>query len=130
MAGEFDELTRKLKGLPEALIQGSGPELSAALREVITKAIREQRAPQDGTPWEPRKKGTKPMLQGATEAFGVAMIGNTVWVRLTGIEARHHRGWVRGATARPQIFEDDLSPAAVDAISAVLERRFTEEMEP
>jgi hypothetical protein len=132
MAGEytakFDHLIKQLEGLSQEVIRGSEAELAAALRRVVEEAIAAQRAPTSGAPWEPRVKGTAPMLQGAPLAMGFAMLGSTMWIRLTGVEARHHRGWVRGGTARELIFKDRLSPAAIDAISKVLERRFTEAM--
>ncbi len=129
-AVSIDSVIAALEHLPVAVIDEAGPELSAALRTVLEEAIKAERAPSTGIPWAPRKKGSGPMLQGAPLVLGVAMVGRTVWCRLKGVEARHSRGWVRGGTARPLMFVDQLSPDAIAALTAVINRRVQTALTP
>jgi hypothetical protein len=129
-AVSIDSIIAALEHLPVAVIDEAGPELSAALRKVLVEAIEAERAPSTGIPWAPRKHGTGPMLQGAPLVLGVAMVGRTVWCRLTGVEARHSRGWVRGGAARPLMFEKTLPPAAIAALTAVINRRVEAALTP
>jgi hypothetical protein len=126
----IDSVIAALEHLPAAVIDEAGPELSAALRKVLEDAIKTERAPSTGIPWAPRKVGTGPMLQGAPLVLGVAMVGRTVWCRVKGVEARHSRGWVRGGTARPVMFEKTLPPEAIASLTAVINRRVQTALTP
>jgi hypothetical protein len=72
--------------------------------------------------WQPSKSG-KPVLLGAGKALEVGSSGPVLWARLTGPEARHHLGAVKGAVRR-QILP---GRGSLGGISKILKRIATAE---
>jgi hypothetical protein len=80
-----------------------------------------------GEPWAPRKVGTAPVLDGAGAAIKSGYIGRTVLFRLLGVEARHHRGRIKGKVKRQIIpTGSTVPPTMAAAMAAVITRRFIE----
>jgi len=120
-------LSAKIASLPAAMTVEAAPRVAIAVREALLKTMNAQTAP-DGERWAPRKRGTRPVLVNASDALEVGSSGSTVIIALHGIEARHHRGWVKGGTARPIIIDKHTGMTApvAAAIHAALDTAFTE----
>lgn len=88
------------------------PQVGELLRREAEAAVAEQRAP-GGAPWQPTKSG-RPALQGAARKASVTVSGTTVSISLTGPEARHNAGWVRGGRRR-QVLPSRV-PVAVTSV--------------
>lgn len=119
-----EEMQRRIKELPEALTRRSWQPLTAAVREELERTINAGKTP-DGVKWAPRKRGTAAVLVNAAAALKVATVANVIWLRLTGPEARHHKGAVKGGTVREIILTRLTDPVAT-AIHDVLTKAFTE----
>lgn len=101
----------------------AAPDVAVAVEADIRRTITQGTTP-DGVPWKPTQKGERP-LQHATRALGVAAIGGTVYVRLTGPEAMHHKGSARGGIRRQVIPDSRQIPSRMAAeIKAVLVQHF------
>lgn len=114
LIGKLRELGQSAEEIASDIV----PELRSELEGYISAA----RAP-DGTPWKPTQAGTPP-LKGAAKALGVAAVGTKVIVVLSGIEARHHYGTVRGGIARPILPGSELPEEIVDLVTRVAQNRF------
>ena len=81
------------------LSRAAAPGCAEALEEFLRRSISQGRAP-DGTVWEPRKEdGGKPLVN-AAQALAVVPVGSTVFARVKGPEARHHKGIGKGGVTR------------------------------
>jgi cytochrome P450 len=119
-----EEMQRRIQELPEALTRGSWQKLTAAAREELERTINAGKTP-DGVPWAKRKRGTGAVLVNAAAALKVATIQNVIWMRLTGPEARHHRGAVKGGVTR-EIILTHLTDTMATVIHDVLTKAFSE----
>jgi hypothetical protein len=89
----LSELARKLRNYPQQ-VRATLPEMAADIRAAIAANVAAQRGP-DGEAWTPTQSG-KPALAGAMKSVSVNVEGgDTIAIRVTGIEARHHLGRVR-----------------------------------
>jgi hypothetical protein len=114
-------LVAKLRELGQSA-EDIAADIAPELRDELASNITSARAP-DGTPWKPTLEGNAP-LQNAGSALGVAAVGTKVIAVLSGIEARHHYGTVRGKVARPILPSAKLPPQIVELITRVAEKRF------
>lgn len=110
----------------ETLVPESLPALSEACQRSVERTIA------DGTtaykkPWQPTADGRKP-LRNASKALKVATVGTTVWINITGVEARHHLGAVKGKVKRPIIPERGLPGVLAKELRAILEANFQERL--
>lgn len=126
----LDEIQRRVKFLPYALTVEAAPELAKAIRLVYVENVTRQETPY-GDPWPPRKRGTKPVLVGAPAAITASSSGPRINITILGINARHHKGAVRGSVQRQMIpYRKDgqrgITPAVREAIVKILDRRFRE----
>lgn len=119
----LEQLITRLEALPGAITREAAPELAVAVRESLMLTVNAGQTP-DGVTWAPRKEGSGPVLANAAAAVRVGAIGSRIYVRLIGIEARHHRGRVKGGTMRQIIPRDQIPQPMADAMRAVLTRRF------
>lgn len=91
------------------------PGVAKLVREHLESTIAAGTDPY-GNPWVPTKDGHR-ALAGAAKALAVTAIGTVVWIVLTGPEARHHQGWIKGGKGgrykRPIIFTKGDLPAAL-----------------
>jgi hypothetical protein len=116
----------KLRALGPTLAKEVAPEVAAALRDGIAANIDAQRGP-DGVPWpRPADRTVSIVLRNAMKSVRVAPVGGTVVATLTGPEARHHLGAVRGGTARPILPTRRMPEAMIKAIQLVVTRKIQE----
>lgn len=108
---------RELGQSAETIAADIAPELRAELEKNISAGI----AP-DGTPWEPTLTGEK-ALKNAGSALGVAAVGSKVIVVLSGIEARHNYGHVKGGKVR-QIVPAEITDQIRKIIIETANKRF------
>ena len=97
MATSIEVLVARLRATPAAVRAGI-PEMAAAIKAEIYENIAAERGP-DGTPWPPSKDG-RPVLVNAGAKLTDSVSGSTIVITLTGIEARHHFGSVKGGKVR------------------------------
>jgi hypothetical protein len=95
---QLDALVARLRSLPAA-VRGTYPQMAEAIIDEIRQNIAAQRGP-DGAPWPATQDG-RAALSGAGAALSYEVRGTTIILTLTGIEARHHFGSVKGGRARP-----------------------------
>jgi hypothetical protein len=115
----LNAMIARLRAIPD-LVTAALAECAAECHAVIAENIAAQRAP-DGTPWQPGAKG--PVLVDAAAAVTARAIGNTILIRVSGIEAKHHFGFVRGKIARPIIPTRKAPQPMTKAIERVIMRR-------
>lgn len=120
---KLDEMIARINALP-GLAQRAAPDVAFAVEAELERTIGAGTTP-DGEPWAPTKEGARP-LAGAAKALGVAAVGTTIVVRLTGPEARHHLGRARGGVVRQIIPTDKIPAPMATAIGDVLTRHFGE----
>lgn len=99
----------KLKHTPEQIVVVVREELDAHLRSTIAAQTNAY-----GDPWTPSKYG-QPLLVNAASALRYTISGSKLRVTLTGVEAKHHYGAVRGGRARRIIPNRPYLPQAVMA---------------
>lgn len=88
------------------------PEAAKALDAEIRKDVAAGKDP-SGNAWQPTKDGKRP-LANAAKSVATTAIGSVVLVTLSGVEARHHLGAVKGKIKR-QIIPDAKLPKPVIA---------------
>lgn len=95
---EIDLMIERLRKLPE-LAAKVAPDCARVVEQEIKRTTSAGTDPY-GKPWEPRKAdGSRPLVH-AFEAVGVAAVGTKIFVVVRGINARHHRGAVKGKVKR------------------------------
>lgn len=116
------EALKQIGKLPEAAAPDVARVVEAGLRRTITAGETPL-----GVPWAPRKADGGRALQNANAALTVGVFGSSVYVRLTGPEVRHHRGWARKGTPQRQIIPLKTEPFPPDiaaGIQVVLDKHF------
>lgn len=126
---EITTIIGKIESLPDELLHEHIGELATAVRVELNRTLAAGEQP-DGTPWAPRKRGTRPVLVHARDAVIVRGIGKQIFVQVHGVHARHHLGWVKGGTTRPMIPTkgEKLPPNILDAMRRVIESAFDKAM--
>lgn len=119
MPGELQDLiarVRKLATLPAEV----APEVADVVLAELQRTIAAGTDPL-GQPWQPTQRGTQPLQNAAQHVF-VAPVGDVVWIRLTGIEVRHHSGTARGRVRRQVVPDSEatFSPRMADAVRDVI----------
>jgi hypothetical protein len=112
----------QIEALPEALVEGAAPEIASELHAAITRQISAGTDP-DGKPWDRTQQGAQPLVN-AANALRVTAVGSTIVARLTGPEALHHRGAVKGGKVRQILPSNEIPDPVAKAIRVVLDRRF------
>src|SRR3954471_14793920 len=120
---DLDAMIATINKLPE-LGKRSAGDVALAVEAELRRTIASGTTP-DGRPWQPTKDGARP-LAGAANALAVVPVGTTIYVRLTGPEARHHLGRGRGGIVREVIPTKTIPAAMASAIRAELVRHFGE----
>lgn len=119
---DLDAMIATIRKLPE-LGKQAAPDLALAIENELQRTIAAGTTP-DGEPWKLTKDGDKPLTH-AAKAMTVVAVGSTIFVRLTGPEARHHLGRGRGGVVRQVIPTDHIPAKMADAMRSVLARHFT-----
>jgi hypothetical protein len=115
----LEDMIKHLQSLPQAMTEEAAPRVADAIRAELARSVAAGTSP-SGEKWAPRAAGGQ-ALAGAMSSIGVAAVGSTVVVSVTGVEGRHHFGRVKGGKARP-IIPTDALPATW---SEVIERELT-----
>jgi hypothetical protein len=111
-----------------SLIDDAMPALSKAVQQNIERTIAAGTSAY-GEPWAAKQDGSRPLVN-AVSALTVVPNGRTIYVQVTGPEARHHLGRVKGKRKRGIIPERGLPSAMANDMRAVLERAFEERVKP
>jgi hypothetical protein len=120
---QLDAMIATIGKLPELGKRAAG-DVALAIETELQRTIAAGTTP-DGKPWQPTKDGGRP-LTGAAQALAVVPVGTTIYVRLTGPEARHHLGRGRGGVVREVIPTHTIPAPMASAIRAELVRHFGE----
>jgi hypothetical protein len=107
----------------ETLVADSMPALTAAVRGEVERTIAGG-TDAYGQKWEPTKKGERP-LQHAAAAVTVMSVNRTIFVQVSGVEARHHLGHVKGGRKRAIIPDrGELPDTMANSLRSVIEQAF------
>ena len=120
---ELDSMIDALRTLGAAMTDDAAPHVAEALRTELAQSVAAGTTP-EGQAWEPRRSDERAPLQNAMNAVGVAAVRSKIFVRLSGVEARHHRGRVKGGTPRQIIPVGKLPDSWARAIKRTLDERF------
>jgi hypothetical protein len=107
-----------------------GKEAAPSVAKVVRRDIEGTIArgvSSEGHPWKPTLDGKKP-LQHAAQALRVASVGSVIYARVVGVEARHHKGRVKGGQKRTILPVDGVPPRMAAAIKLALDETFLEVM--
>lgn len=123
---ELDAMIARLRDLPK-LARTVAPDCARVVESEIKRTIAAGTDPY-GLPWAPKKQGGGKPLAGAAAVLGVAAVGSSIFVRLHGVEARHHMGRVRGRVTREIIPTRDIPPAMAAGMRRVISDAFLKVM--
>lgn len=124
MRGDIRAIIKQLESLG-ALGLAAAPDCAIAVKNLIDARIA---AGIDiyGVPFIPKADGSQPLVH-AAKAVTVTTQGKRIIIRVSGWEARHSYGGVRGGIARPiaptktSVKKRGVPPAIFEAIKAVLD---------
>lgn len=120
------EHTARVKELGTLVSTHTPVEVAEVVEEFFEDQIKSGLDP-DGKPWQKRQDGGQP-LQNAAKALTVVPVGTTIFARLKGHVAMHHRGLAKGGIVR-QIFPTRGIPRKLaDKIKTVVTAQFNEIM--
>jgi hypothetical protein len=122
---QIDRMVVSLKTL-DKLGEKAAEDVARVVESELRRTIAAGTTP-DGKPWQPTEAGERP-LRNAAGALGIAAVGSTVYVRLTGPEARHHKGRARGGIVREVIPTRGIPDAMAEHIRAVLAEHYERHM--
>lgn len=122
---ELDAMIAKLRQLPR-FVEQSAPAVAEAVHDQFKKQIAAG-TDANGKPWKLTEEGKKPMPT-ADKALVVVPVGKTVFCKLKGHIARHHRGIARGGIGRPIFPEKGLPPTLAKVIKSTMVDKFNETM--
>lgn len=115
------EQIARLRRLP-TLVHTAAPTVARVVEQEITAQIARGVGP-DGRPWAPTQDGQQP-LRNAAKALRVSSVGNAVVATLTGVEARHHLGAVRGSVKREILPTGRIPDPITRSIRTVVDAEF------
>lgn len=122
MADPFAQLQSmidRVAALGPQTVRRAAPKVARALEAELVAQIGRGEGP-DGKPWPLTKDGAR-ALQGAAGALTVRAFGPVVVARLSGPEARHHKGAARGRIRRRRILPTSkLSPVMARVVARAL----------
>lgn len=120
----LDRHIARVRALP-GLVERAAPSAAAAVDAAMRASITAGAAP-DGKAWEATQTGKRP-LANAAAALSVSAVGTAIVATVTGPEALHDRGWVRGGKRRQLLPEKITAPIAT-AIDGALSAEFARTM--
>lgn len=106
----------------ETLVADAMPALTQTVRAESERTINAGTTAY-GEQWQPTLTGDRP-LQHAAKALTVLSVNQTIYVTITGPEARHHLGRVKGGRKRGIIPERGLPSTMANALRDVLAKAF------
>jgi hypothetical protein len=119
---ELEAMIKRIREIPN-LARRAAPDAAKAVRGVLVEQIAEGTSP-TGERWAPRKADGGRALANAGDALTVAPLGTRIFCKLSGVEARHDSGRVKGGTIRKILPGSGIPPKMADAIGEVLDREF------
>ncbi len=122
----LDRMIEKVRTLPQVMLERAAQDVAAVIERELAATLAAGATP-EGEPWTPRKADGGRALAQAQQAVHVAAIDGTIFIRLVGIEVRHHRGRVRGGVKR-EVIPTTLPAAWVPKITAAISKRFDAHM--
>jgi hypothetical protein len=120
---ELQAMIAKIIELPN-LGKKAAPDVAKVMRRDIEGTIA-RGTTSEGHPWKHTQEGEKP-LQHAADALRVAAIGDVIYTRIVGVEARHHKGHVKGGLKRTILPVKKVPPRMAALIQKVLSDAFLE----
>lgn len=124
---EMDRQIARLRTLSK-FVATSATVVAVAVRRELASQIDAGVGP-DGKSWPPTEGGGR-ALRGAAAALSVRAVGTVVLATLTGVEARHHFGAVRGKVKREILPTGKIPDPVTRAITRVLTGEFNAIMGP
>lgn len=121
----LDVFRARVEATPSTLAEVAR-RAASEIEAIIRANIAAQRAP-DGSPWPATKDG-RPALERAADAVTVRAVGPRIVITVSGVEARHDVGAVRGRVRRQIVPTGDLPGDMSAAIERVVERVLDEHM--
>ncbi len=115
----------RLRQLP-GLVQRAAPEIARAVELELRLQIGAGVDP-SGKALVRTAEGKQP-LRGAAAALEVHVVGTVVVCSLTGVEARHHLGWVKGGIRRQILPTGRIPDPMTRAIRKVCVKHFEQTM--
>lgn len=122
---KIDHIREALKSIGE-IPEAAAPDCAVVIDQHLRRTAGAGQTP-TGVPWAPRKSDGAQALQNVNANLFIAAYGSTIYVRLTGPEVRHHRGWARAGTPQRQVIplkKDPFPPAILAGMKAVLDKHF------
>jgi hypothetical protein len=123
----LDAMIATIQKLP-GMAERAAPDVADVVEQEIRRTIAGGTTAY-GVKWKLTQRGEQP-LQHAAEALKVAAIGSTIYARLLGPEARHHRGNARGGVARNILPIRVIPGPMAERISDVLTEHFQRAVKP
>jgi hypothetical protein len=122
---ELQAMINKIIELPD-LGKKAAPNVAKVVRRDIEGTIA-RGTTSEGNPWKRTEHGDKP-LKNAAQALRVASISDVIYARIVGVEARHHKGAVKGGVKRSILpaRNNDIPARMAALIRRVLEEEFLE----
>lgn len=121
---ELDAIIARVRRLPD-MIDNATQDMVQTIESEIQRTIDAGTTPY-GVPWKPRDIDGGKALRNAFAAVTVKAAGGTIYIRITGIDARHNNGQVRQSVKRQVIPRKVLPDAWVKRLTEVLTKRFAE----
>lgn len=119
---ELDAMIARLRKLPN-LAREVAPACERVVDAELRRTVVAGTDPY-GKPWAPKKQGGGKPLENASAAVHVAAVGTQIFVRVTGINARHHLGRIKGKVAREIIPTKDIPPLMAAGMRAEISKAF------
>lgn len=121
----LDAMIAQLRSL-ETLPEDCAKEVAKEAKNEIAKQVSEQDGP-DGRPWIASKSGAPVLVNAASKIRSVA-VESTVVLTITGVDARHHLGAVKGGRRRQILPTNSLPDNLTRAIAKVVKKEFLSKM--
>lgn len=121
----LDSMISALENLD--LAKGAAVQAASAWEDTIVTQIAKGTDP-DGKAWKLRQDTGEQPLQNAAKELRVAAVGTSLFARLRGPSARHHRGIARGGLVRAILPLSGIPAAAKKVIRDEITKVFDEQM--
>lgn len=122
----LDAQIARLRALGSGFVRKAAPAVAKAAEDETRAQLASGRSP-SGKAWQPTKEGKRPFPH-AGRTLTVRAVGSVILWKLTGHEALHNEGRVKGKVTRRMLPTGRLSAPVVAAIKRVLGERFNEAM--
>ena len=125
---DLNSMIETLRQLPQ-LARVAAPAVAEAMEREAQRTIASGTTAY-GVPWKRTQKGNKVPMRDAASALKVAAVGTTIYMRLLGVEARHHRGIARGGVERNVLPINTIPQPMAAAITTALRLTFAKLVTP